>query len=70
MKKLAITTLVAASLALTACASNTAANGTKVSSFQLFKSSMKVKKAEYAKKREAKKAEKAAKKEAAQAMGN
>ena len=70
MKKLAITTLVAASLALTACASNTAANGTKESSFERFKSSMKVKKAEYAKKREAKKAEKAAKKEAAQAMGN
>ena len=66
MKKLAITTLVAASLALTACASN----GTKESSFQRFKSSMKAKKAEYAKKREAKKAEKAAKKEAAQAMGN
>ena len=62
--------MVAASLALTACASNTAANGTKESSFQRFKSSMKVKKAEYAKKREAKKAEKAAKKEAAQAMGN
>ena len=59
MKKLAITTLVAASLALTACASNTAANGTKESYFQRFKSSMK-----------AKKAEKAAKKEAAQAMGN
>ena len=70
MKKLAITTLVAARLALTACASNTAANGTKESYFQRFKSSMKAKKAEYAKKHEAKKAEKAAKKEAAQAMGN
>lgn len=69
MKKLAITALVAASLALTACASNTTANGTKESSFQRFKSSIKAKKAEHAKKREAKKAEKAAKKEAAQAMG-